>query len=474
MEGQHGTGRQLGREEQFGQEERRGPGGQREVIPRARRPLLGLDWLNEDWQPSPVRDALTAAILTIIAFWAAVGEAHPQDPSRYFKGSLHPPSTPPAAFLLVIAAGVVLAWRHRYPRAVLCASTGAVTAYSLAGWVNGSSLLLPAVALGTLAAMVPARQAIMWAVGVLLVLTGATVANNPLGTFGGGVTVMPFTVAVATLAGIAIANRRAYARSARGQAEREAQQRVNEERLRIARELHDVVAHTMATITVQAAAASQLLTASPERAAESLAAIRAASKDGLRELRAILDVLRNADEPADPTAPAPGLSRLDALAARVRQAGLPVTVTIDGQPRPLPAVTDVSAFRIIQEALTNAVRHAGPATATVAVRYGADDLRIEVRDDGRGAPVIPGDGDDRRNGAVPGSGHGLRGMRERAAAAGATIEIGPMESGGFRVAARFPCAVSTEELPFTGGGCRLPCEHDIQPARGGGSRAARR
>jgi signal transduction histidine kinase len=136
-------------------------------------------------------------------------------------------------------------------------------------------------------------------------------------------------------------------------------------------------------------------------------------------------------------------------------------------------VTDVSAFRIIQEALTNAVRHAGPATATVAVHYGADDLRIEVRDDGRGAPAIPG-GDDSQNGAASGSGHGLRGMRERAAAAGGAIEIGPMRSGGFRVAARFPCAVSTEELPFTGGGCRLPCEHDIQPARGGGSRAARR
>jgi signal transduction histidine kinase len=461
MGGQHGMAAQ-----------RRGEEG-RDMIARAR-PLPGLDWLSEDWQPSPLRDALTAAILTIIAFWAAFGEAHPQDPTRYFKGPLHPPDTPPAAFLLVIAAGVVLAWRHRHPRAVLCASTAAVAAYSLGGWVNGSSLLLPAVALGTLAAMVPARQAIMWAVGALLVLGGATMANNPLGTTGGGVTVLPFTIAVATLAGIAIANRRAYARSVRGQAEREAQRRIDEERLRIARELHDVVAHTMATITVQAAAASQLLTASPERAAESLAAIRAASKDGLRELRAILGVLRNADEPADPTAPVPGLSGLDALAARVRQAGLPVTVMVDGQPRPLPAVTDVSAFRIIQEALTNTVRHAGPATATIAVRYGADDLRIEVRDDGKGGPVIAGDGGESGNGAMPGSGHGLRGMRERAAAAGATIEIGPVESGGFRVAARFPCPASGEGLPSPRGGCRLPCQHDIQPARGAGPRAARR
>jgi signal transduction histidine kinase len=406
--------------------------------PRGLRALHSLDWLNEDWRPSAVRDALTAAILTIVAFWAAFGEAHPQVPGRYFHGGLHQPDTPPAAFALVIAAGAVLAWRHRYPRAVLCASTAAVAGYSLGGWVNGSSLLLPAVALGTLAAMVPAIQAILWAAGTLIVLGVASMVNNPLGTTGGGVVILPFTVAVAALAGIAVANRRAYARSLRGQAEREARRRIDEERLRIARELHDVVAHTMATITVQAAAASQLLTSSPERAAEALAAIRACSKDGLRELRAILDVLRNADEPSDPTAPVPGLARLDALAERVRQAGVPVTLMVGGEPRPLPAVTDVSAFRIIQEALTNTVRHAGPATVTVTVTYGAEDLRIEVRDDGTGGAARDG-------AAVRAAGHGLRGMRERAAAAGGTIQVGPAEEGGFRVAACLPCARAAGE-----------------------------
>jgi signal transduction histidine kinase len=433
--------------------EQRGTGEHRDVIPAAGRPPPWLDWLTEDWRPSRARDALTAAILTIIAVVASYGEAHPQVPGRYFTGPNHLPQTPLAAFLLVVAAGAVLAGRHDRPRLVLCASTAAVVAYSVAGWVNGAALLLPAVALGTLAAMVSARQAIGWAVATLAALGIASMVNNPLGWHGGGVTVLPFTIAVATLAGIAVASRRAYGRSVRQQAaaeaEQEAQRRIDEERLRIARELHDVVAHTMATITVQAAAASQLLATSPERAAEPLAAIRAASKEGLRELRSILDVLRNADEPSDPTAPVPGLSRLDALAARVRQAGLPVTVTVDGEPRPLPAVTDLSAFRIIQEALTNSVRHAGPATATVAVRYGPDDLRIEVRDDGAGAQARPGE--DSGNGSGPGSaagaGHGLRGMRERAAVAGATIEIGPLESGGFRVAARFPCAAPGEELP---------------------------
>jgi signal transduction histidine kinase len=237
---------------------------------------------------------------------------------------------------------------------------------------------------------------------------------------------------VALFVGIAIANR-SYVHLARVQEARQAaldaQRRVEEERLRIARELHDVVAHTMATITVQAAAASQLLRDRPDEAAASLKAIRAASKDGLRELRVILDVLRSAsggsEETADATQPTPGLARLDALVEGVRGAGLPVTVTITGRPRDLPAITDLSAFRIVQEALTNAIRHAGPATAAVTVDYGAEELHVETTDTGRGGP--PG-----------AAGHGLRGMRERATAAGGTIDIGPLPGGGFRVAARLP------------------------------------
>jgi signal transduction histidine kinase len=272
---------------------------------------------------------------------------------------------------------------------------------------------------------------------------------------------------VALFVGMAIANR-TYAYSARMQAARQAaldaQRRVEEERLRIARELHDVVAHTMATITVQAAAAMQLLRDRPDEAAESLKAIRAASKDGLRELRAILDVLRTAtdgtDEAADPTQPTPGLSRLDALAAGVRAAGLPVTVTVTGRPRDLPAVTDLSAFRIIQEALTNTLRHAGPATAAVTVDYGEAALRVEVTDTGHGltdsaaeaayatfvidagfpvpAPVAVRQ--DLGAISVGTVGHGLRGMRERATAAGGTIDIGPLPAGGFRVTAVLPLA----------------------------------
>jgi signal transduction histidine kinase len=401
------------------------------------------------WLPS-ARDAAIAAVITVIAVLGAYGEAHPSTPGTYFTGPYHLPHTPDAALLLVAAASAVLAWRRRYPRLVLCASTAAVVAYTLPGYENGMALLLPAVAVGTLAVdrSTTAVRSTAWAIAVTVVLMAATAANNPLGPTGGGFFLIPATVAVALLAGIALASRRAYADSERAQlalqAGQEAQRGIDEERLRIARELHDVVAHTMATITVQASAATALLQADrPERAAESLQAIRSASKDGLRELRAILGVLRaasgDADGSADPTEPAAGLARLDALAQGVKAAGLPVTVTVTGQPGALSAVTDLSAFRIIQEALTNVIRHAGPATAAVLVGYAAETLTIEVTDTGCGLPSSVAEAAFARFLATgTGAGHGLRGMRERAAAAGGAIEIGPLPGHGFRVAARFP------------------------------------
>jgi signal transduction histidine kinase len=420
------------------------------------------------WRPS-ARDTAVAVVITVIAVLGSYGEAHPTTPGAYFTGGHHLPHTPAAALLLVAAAGAALAWRHRYPRLVVCVATAATVAYTLPGYVNGVALLLPATGLVTIATKFPVRQSVAWAIAVTIVLMAATAANNPLGRYEGGFWIIPANNAVALFIGIAIANR-TYVHSARMQAARQAaldaQRRVEEERLRIARELHDVVAHTMATITVQAAAATQLLRDRPDEAAESLKAIRAASKDGLRELRAILDVLRtadSADDPADPTQPAPGLSRLDDLVAGVCAAGLPVTLAVTGRRRDLPAVTDLSAFRIIQEALTNALRHAGPATAAVTVDYGAAALRVEVTDTGHGltdpaaeaayaayfigaglprpAPVsVKRDQGGPSAGIVSADtgGHGLRGMRERAAAAGGTIDIGPVPAGGFRVAATLP------------------------------------
>ena len=175
---------------------------------------------------------------------------------------------------------------------------------------------------------------------------------------------MPALVVAALFAGLAASNRRAYIASISARAQDEARRRVDEERLRIARELHDVVAHTMATINVQAGVAGHVLKDRPEAAGEALRIIRTASKDGLRELRAILNVLRQADE-ADPTQPAPGLGQVDALIASASQAGLATSLRRTGVPRPLPSEVDVAAYRIIQESLTNAIRHAGPAAATV-------------------------------------------------------------------------------------------------------------
>ena len=193
-------------------------------------------------------------------------------------------------------------------------------------------------------------------------------------------------VAAALFAGIAVANRNAYVASIRDRAEQDARRRLDEERLRIARELHDVVAHTMATINVQAGVAAHVLPTRPEAAAESLQAIKTASKEGLRELRAILNVLRQADD-ADPTQPAPGTARLEDLIAGARRAGLETTFTVTGDPVPLPAAVDLAAYRIIQESLTNTIRHAGPATAAVSLGYASDELRIDVTDTGRGQPV---------------------------------------------------------------------------------------
>ena len=392
----------------------------------------------------PLRDIATAVTGTVIVLLGTYGEAHPTHQDHYFTGGHHLPHTPTAAFLLVLVAGLALVWRHSFPLQVLGVSTAAVVAFSLLGYVNGAALLLPAAAIWALARARPIRQSVAWAVALTVVLMAATAANSPLGPTGGGLILIPADVAVALFGGIAVANRRAYVDALRDRANRDARRQVDEERLRIARELHDVVAHTMATINVQASAAAALLRDRPDQAAESLTAIRAASKDGLRELRAILNVLRDVDEGADPTQPAPGLARLDALAAGVRQAGLPVAVTVTGQPRPLPAVTDLAAFRIIQEALTNSIRHAGPATAAVGVSYGDDCLLVEITDDGRGAAVRSAKNGDvaGADGQPPagGGGHGLRGIRERAAAAGGTVEIGPAPAGGFRVAASFPGA----------------------------------
>jgi signal transduction histidine kinase len=208
----------------------------------------------------------------------------------------------------------------------------------------------------------------------------------------------------------------------------EADRVVIAERQRIARELHDVVSHGFATIAVNAAVALDVLSEHPQQAGDALAAIRAASTDAMRELRAILGTLRRVEDDSDRHL-APGLGRLDTLVASTCAAGVPTDACVLGRPRPLPVAVDVAAFRIVQEGLTNVLRHAGPASASVRITYEREGLIVEVEDDGDGAG---------RAGVPAGSGHGLTGMRERVRALGGELEAAPREDRGFRVRARLP------------------------------------
>jgi signal transduction histidine kinase len=210
--------------------------------------------------------------------------------------------------------------------------------------------------------------------------------------------------------------------------ESEARRGAAEERQRITREVHDVVSSSLATISVQAGVALHVLEDQPDKAAEALSAIRAASKDALKELREILGLLRQAED-LQSRPGAPGLGRLDTLVDSTTAAGVPTELRIVGCRRPLPAAVDLTAFRIVQEALTNVLRHAGPATAVVTIVFERESLVVEVRDDGRGQTIER---------STPGSGSGIVGMRQRASGVGGEVEASTRQDGGFRVRARLP------------------------------------
>jgi signal transduction histidine kinase len=209
--------------------------------------------------------------------------------------------------------------------------------------------------------------------------------------------------------------------------EEEALRRASEERLRIARELHDALGHHLSLINVQSGVALHLNEDLPEQARSSLSAIKQSSKEALLELRSVLDILRQEGEPA-PRSPTSTIARLGDVVSQAAAAGLDVRTETDGTVRTLPFGVDVAAFRIVQEALTNVARHAGGASATVRLSYGERDLTVQIDDDGRG----PTTGD------AMGSGKGIVGMRERVGALGGELEAGPRPGGGFRVRARLP------------------------------------
>ncbi|WP_257578749.1 sensor histidine kinase [Streptomyces sp. JJ38] len=249
-------------------------------------------------------------------------------------------------------------------------------------------------------------------------------------------------MAAACMVGLLSRERRAHAAALRSQEVAEA---VTAERLRIARELHDMVAHSIGIIAIQAGVGSRVIRTQPEEAGAALRAIEVTSRETLSGLRRTLVALRRADadtaaserEAGEALAPSPGLADVERLAATTAEAGVHVDVRTSGTPRPLPPDVDLSAFRIVQEALTNVVRHAGTGWCRVTIEYGDEELRVEVVDDGRGAARATG-------GGVGGTGHGfgLVGMRERVGLLHGDLSVGACPEGGFRVAARLPLPVA--------------------------------
>jgi signal transduction histidine kinase len=245
------------------------------------------------------------------------------------------------------------------------------------------------------------------------------------------------TYAAAWGLGVYVHNRREYLNVVEERAtllerEREVRSReaVAEERARIARELHDMVGHALSLIVIQSGGAQRVLQSKPELVSDTLASIEATGRQALTDMERMLGMLRTTEANEATLSPQAGLDDVEALAAHVSEAGLPVKVSVEGSPVPLPASVDLSAYRIIQEALTNALKHAGPAEAGVNIRYGTDSLELVIVDNGRGASA----GGDQHQGG----GRGLIGMKERIALFGGELDAGPRPEGGFQLHAKLP------------------------------------
>jgi signal transduction histidine kinase len=348
------------------------------------------------------------------------------------------------AHLLLCAGPVILLARRRRPIVTLLAVSVITLLYYLRAYVYGPAFLSAAVAMT--AAVTAGHRRFVWiATGVGL--TGFFTVSARLGlpteqagvasdrifpmerpTLLGTTFVVAWVLVVLTSAEIVRirSEKTAQAERTREEAER---RRASDERLRIARELHDVLAHNISMINVQAGVALHLMDERPEQARTALTAIKEASKEALGEMRSVIGVLRQQGEHA-PRAPTAGLDRLDELLERARTAGLDVRSVVEGTARHLPAGVDLAAFRLVQESLTNVTRHAGPMPVRTWVRitYGEQDIRVEIEDEGKGAVLFPEDS----------GGSGLPGMRERALALGGEFSAGPLPGGGFRVRARLP------------------------------------
>ena len=342
-------------------------------------------------------------------------------------------------YLLLIAALAALPLRRRWPVPALAAAFVLTLGYALLNYPGGPVWAPLIITFGTV--LVAGRRVVAYlclaaGYGAFLWLVKA-VTGRSYPSAGEAIGLAAWLLLLAALAEL-IRNRRAYQQASRqrhleAQRSREEQVRrqASEVRLGVARELHDVLAHSISLINVQAGVALELMEQRPEQARSALAAIKQASKDALVEVQAMLGTLR-ADGEHVPRSPAPRLADLAGLVRRADAAGLTVQMHVTGEPVPLPAGVDLAAYRIVQEALTNVVRHAGARIATVRLDYRPGELCVQVDDDGHRSPDGPGKPTEMAGGS------GIAGMRERASALGGDLTTSPRPGGGFRVRARLP------------------------------------
>lgn len=399
------------------------------------------------------RDIRLAVIAAAVQIGASAGSAahrhgHGSHACWWASSCRAPTHLDAVAYALLVLGPAALVLRRHYPRAVLAFVFGVTLVYVALGYVQGPNYLSLVFAVMS-AAIAGDRIAARVALGAgwvaflwLPAALGITGAPTLLATL--AITAW-LLVLLAGAEGMRVRRERwAEARRAR---ELQVSRQADEERLRIARELHDVLAHSISLINVQSGVALHLIDEQPEQARTALAAINDASAEALREVRSVLGVLRGTGE-QPPRAPTAGLARLDDLVSGAAAAGVEVSLEIGGERRALPASIDLAAFRIVQESLTNVVRHAGAGAATVTLTYTSSELTVQIDDDGRGADGSRSEGADgtryRADEAAHGTGSGIAGMRERAKALGGSLDASPLPAGGFRVRARLPLSPEGE------------------------------
>jgi signal transduction histidine kinase len=388
------------------------------------RTVLFVAWLGRllaGWARSPAVDVVLALALAVhsqLEIWRpalALGGAD--------AGGAKAVLVPTA-----LLATLPIAWRRRFPFAVLCVVVGALAAQALLTVpVDGMSGMVAVVVAVYSVAVHADRTRAFAGLGLALVAAIAVISDDPA-----DFPFDAFVICAPWLAGYALRAARLRARELEamtaelaGEREERARLAVAAERVRIARELHDVVAHSVSTMVVQAEAGETLLDQHPVRAREAFVAIQTTGREALAEMRRLLGLLRSGDRELA-LVPQPGMVRLDDLLGRVREAGLAVELTVEGSTRPLPPGLDLAAYRIVQEALTNTLRHAGGAHAWVTLRYRDDALELGIVDDGH----TDGNGDA--------DGHGLAGMRERVELYRGELKAGSRPDGGYAVHARLP------------------------------------